>query len=133
VKDEVITSAKLMAGWGCSICRIYNGAQRETCRGCGKEWDAPPEVKEQVRRLACAEQAGVSEESEPLKHRMINLVAAPHLRFRCPFCTGEVQTEKDAIIHTLPTCRAWEEEPDPVLFLRKARMKMAAGKAGHYS
>jgi hypothetical protein len=34
---ECIKTPRLIAGWGCCADRVYNGLQRDTCRGCGRQ------------------------------------------------------------------------------------------------
>lgn len=46
-----ISSPTILPGWGCCRCHLYNGAQRATCKACGK----PPCVP--IDRKKLAEQA----------------------------------------------------------------------------
>jgi hypothetical protein len=46
---------------------------------------------------------------------------------RCPFCRGTVtaSAEAGAICHTMPTCKAFDDEPDPIEFLKRVNLERA--------
>lgn len=36
-KCKTINHPNIMPGWGCCMCRTYNGIQRKQCKQCGHE------------------------------------------------------------------------------------------------
>lgn len=67
MKDEIAIcryipeSDYVMAGWGCCLCDLYNGAWRKKCKGCGHLVcvEVPADVAESQKQLAISCGGGV--------------------------------------------------------------------------